>query len=730
MSLNHKKYSLLFLLILVAIPVVSAENIIPQTDETYEEKYQQDVYVEGYYTPVLESRYCEEDCKREDQIENSCINPYCCLDQSNFFYEARCSTGGFIDGEFYRAIDLRPNKEKEVVGNPQETTKGINENGNERRVNRTVSVHRDPSSPCHLPLGSTVTIQKEDEFNRYIVEDYHEEDIGSSACLIKIFRGVQGEQENRQQAQNTYITNIEETVDEERTETKGSIQGAYYYRKDITSTITFVSAVQDTLNSSQDCEDKETRGEKERCLQDLFESNSIDDGFYCEDVDPIDQPVGTGEEEVIEDQEIPEEDRILPEPEEIPEPDVENVGPRLIDQSQTIENKQRFWNEIQALAERLNTNPHYLPIIMLTETGVQGRIDHTVINDRGCVGLIQFCPWGGLQTINQSTERSITAQTVSEMQAVEQLEYVEIYLENVIPSNRQEYIDLETLYLYVLYPSEANAEPTKILNPHQGHALSDQSRHLYAPDGTMTKLSIRRGLLSQAGVDGVNEIPVPTRTQEEVPLADPSPMIDSPVFDISQYSEDQIRRITEEHILRVASCIEAQEDRCVCEAGIIPPAEFTSTYVLPQTTSTGLPEFIPHNIPFRNGLNLLTTANRNIIPMIREIFQPQNNPETVLQSILSGHTDTQIDGYETILNRESYYYIKDGEAYFLPQQPTWYNETRQESVLNILQEKDEDVGKENLIQTCQPEKHYFTYCAYPPTRDGVRTQPITYTLQI
>ena len=713
---------------------MQGQQIIPQTEEEYVEEYPQ-AYIEQYYTPVLsdESQYCEENCKSQNNIENTCNNPYCCLDQSKFLYESRCTTGGFIDNEFYPGIQLRISQKPQTTGEPLQTNVGVNELGRDRKVNRTVSVIGNEDSRCYLPLGTTITVKTENEFKQYIVEDHHEQEL-SQSCLIKVFKGKdEGQRIQRQRLSKVYVTNIgeENPQTEEDQQRIGNIRGAYYYKKDISDLFTFTTSIEETVTDAQACEG--TRQEKKRCLSDIFESNDINDGFYCEDVDPISQPVPKEGEKQEEIEESPEE--IVLSEEDIPDIEVsEEVGPRIISESRSIQDKQMFWDKTKEISQNLNINPHYLAIVMLTETG--SPLDHTAINGIGCAGLIQFCPGQGkgIDTLRQElNDETITNVSISRISAVNQLDYVETYLDAVMSSGEED-MPIEKLYLHVLYPSVKNADLTQVLNPTPEHPLSKQSAHLYNDEGIMTKLSIRAGLLKYAGVDEADNIPIPTTSDpsmQETPRtpSETTPLIDSPVFDISQYSNDQIKRLTEQHVLQVASCMKSSESACVCETGSIPRATFNSVTVIPRTEGISLQEFIPHNIDFRTGSNTITSINRKLTASLQVNV---DNPSSFLQQILQQQLTDSQTSFQTQFNTESYYYIYDDKAYFLPRKPLWYNESRTEEniVLNALQEENPDTTQNDLIPSCQPEKQYFAYCAYPPATNGIETNPITYTLEI
>jgi len=82
-----------------------------------------------------------------------------------------------------------------------------------------------------------------------------------------------------------------------------------------------------------------------------------------------------------------------------------------------------FVNKVRSIAKRLFVEPDWLMLVFFIETGaaVYGKIDHTIKNNIGAGGLIQFLP---------STARSLgtTVDALVHMTATEQLTYVEKYL--------------------------------------------------------------------------------------------------------------------------------------------------------------------------------------------------------------------------------------------------------------------------------------------------------------
>lgn len=78
------------------------------------------------------------------------------------------------------------------------------------------------------------------------------------------------------------------------------------------------------------------------------------------------------------------------------------------------ENKNAFISEVRRIASLLRFNPDWLMAIMMHESG----LNHRAMNSIGCIGLIQFCPGGGL------TMFGLSAQAMANMTNVQQLQYV------------------------------------------------------------------------------------------------------------------------------------------------------------------------------------------------------------------------------------------------------------------------------------------------------------------
>lgn len=174
---------------------------------------------------------------------------------------------------------------------------------------------------------------------------------------------------------------------------------------------------------------------------------------------------------------------------------VDGVGSWLISKTPHIPENQKaeFWAGIQSLSSELGIDPNYLPIIMVTETGVDGFINPAEGhgNDaEGCGGLIQFCTWGG------AIEVGYPPSVIRGLSAVDQLPLVRKYLSTKqIPSGA----DLATTYLAILNPASMPIPRGQDLG-----IGGQQSAHLYDSAGRITKESLESGLLEKAKVHEFN----------------------------------------------------------------------------------------------------------------------------------------------------------------------------------------------------------------------------------
>ncbi len=166
------------------------------------------------------------------------------------------------------------------------------------------------------------------------------------------------------------------------------------------------------------------------------------------------------------------------------------VGEDLINRTTHIpaSDKPAFIQGLNAISDELGISRDFLPIIMVTETGVDGTIDPSAGN-KYCGGLIQFCSGGG-----GADEVGLSPSAIAAKSAVEQLPLIRQYLSNKgIPKGA----DLATTYLSILYPAAMSESKGANLG-----YIPQQSDHLYGPGGSLSKETIEAGLLAKARAGG------------------------------------------------------------------------------------------------------------------------------------------------------------------------------------------------------------------------------------
>jgi murein DD-endopeptidase MepM/ murein hydrolase activator NlpD len=166
------------------------------------------------------------------------------------------------------------------------------------------------------------------------------------------------------------------------------------------------------------------------------------------------------------------------------------VGEDLINGTTHIPttDKAAFIQGLNAISDELGVSRDFLPIIMVTETGVDGTIDPSAGN-KYCGGLIQFCSGGG-----GADEVGLSPSAIASKSAVEQLPLIRQYLSNKgIPKGA----DLATTYLAILYPAAMRESKGANLG-----YIPQQSEHLYGPGGSLSKETIEAGLLAKAKAGG------------------------------------------------------------------------------------------------------------------------------------------------------------------------------------------------------------------------------------
>ena len=102
----------------------------------------------------------------------------------------------------------------------------------------------------------------------------------------------------------------------------------------------------------------------------------------------------------------------------------------------------QFENKVKEISAMLNIPPEWLMAVMYSES----QFNPAVLNHKGsgAVGLIQFTPATAL-------DLGITHERLRRMNAIQQLEYVYIYLQRV-REKYGDYKNLTDLYLGILYP--------------------------------------------------------------------------------------------------------------------------------------------------------------------------------------------------------------------------------------------------------------------------------------
>jgi hypothetical protein len=103
------------------------------------------------------------------------------------------------------------------------------------------------------------------------------------------------------------------------------------------------------------------------------------------------------------------------------------------------ENREAFGRKVIEVSQYLGINPDWLMLIMYHESG--GTFSARITNSMGCVGLIQFCPNGGL------TQSGLSQSQMASLSNVEQLEYVKKYFA-YYRGKIDSFFDLYTIVFY------------------------------------------------------------------------------------------------------------------------------------------------------------------------------------------------------------------------------------------------------------------------------------------
>ncbi len=106
-----------------------------------------------------------------------------------------------------------------------------------------------------------------------------------------------------------------------------------------------------------------------------------------------------------------------------------------------------FRKKVIEISERLDCNPNYLMTCMALETG--GTFNPSITNSLGYTGLIQIGK-SAAKSISNRKSIKVTTEDLRKMTAVEQLTYVEYYLEPF----KGKLNCLAAFYLAILYPAD------------------------------------------------------------------------------------------------------------------------------------------------------------------------------------------------------------------------------------------------------------------------------------
>jgi len=144
-------------------------------------------------------------------------------------------------------------------------------------------------------------------------------------------------------------------------------------------------------------------------------------------------------------------------------------------------------NRINQLAAKYQFSPDDFGVFTLIESdGMAPRAGADQVADNpNCIGIIQFCSWGGLRTIGKSREEVANSSTL------QQLEFVDKYFSEVGVTKGG---GLDELYLSVLNPASKDIkDPNADLGIGKG-----QADILYNSSGIITRNSIKENLTKLA----------------------------------------------------------------------------------------------------------------------------------------------------------------------------------------------------------------------------------------
>jgi hypothetical protein len=143
-----------------------------------------------------------------------------------------------------------------------------------------------------------------------------------------------------------------------------------------------------------------------------------------------------------------------------------------------------FERKVREIADMLGVYPEWLMVVMYSES----KFNPGVRNHKGsgATGLIQFMP-------STASELSVSLERLRNMDAIQQLEYVYLYLQNV----RERYGDFDSLtdlYLSILYPKARKQDMCYTLYARPSRAYRQNSGLDENRDGRVTVSDIDRRL--------------------------------------------------------------------------------------------------------------------------------------------------------------------------------------------------------------------------------------------
>jgi murein DD-endopeptidase MepM/ murein hydrolase activator NlpD len=252
-----------------------------------------------------------------------------------------------------------------------------------------------------------------------------------------------------------------------------------------------------------------------------------------------------------------------------------------------------FIAEVEAMAQRLGTQPEYLLAVMSFETG--GSFSPGVRNGAGsgATGLIQFMP-------TTARELGTSTDALSRMSAFDQLQYVERYF-----NNRSDPGDLNTLegvYTTVLYGSP-RPDPDSTLFSQGGAAYRMNAPLDLNRDGRITAGEatsfVRQRIDGDAPPPSTSPAPGPSPSPSPSPTPSPSPS-PSPADAVTVRSGDTLSGIAARNGISLDALLSANPQ--IRNPDLIYPGQ---TVHLPGGAGAG------HDVTVRSGDTLSGIAARN-----------------------------------------------------------------------------------------------------------------------